>query len=191
MTKLALSQYKVKIGLFVLYYYIKMSMTALRIATFMLGIVLRVFPDKFFKFAMFTPLDIANVADGKRIESVDIMNAQNEKGDITNKLRFYLKYFWEESNELFETSGFDVSKLFRALNSSFLIVSYVISDYKKREKNESPATNKEEKGEVSVKYVPVQPLPRRISVFKKDNQYYKKSEEDTEELLLFDHLELK
>lgn len=62
-------------------------------------------------------------------KKINIISAFNEYGEITNKFRLFLKYYWESAdNELYDRNGFNFSKFNELLNSSILYCSYLLTD---------------------------------------------------------------
>jgi hypothetical protein len=69
-----------------------------------------------------------NTAEGN--SKIKILNAYNETGEITNKLKLFLRWYWENGGEdkAHETNGFDFRRYTDMLNSSLLYCSYLITD---------------------------------------------------------------
>lgn len=71
--------------------------------------------------------DITNTA-GKKIS---ILNAYSESGDdITNKLRLFLRWYWEKGGDAsaHDSNGFDFKYLAKMVNCSMLYCSYILAD---------------------------------------------------------------
>lgn len=66
-------------------------------------------------------------ADGKNIK---ILRAFNEKGDITNKFKIFLNWYWTNASEatVSDNSGFLFHKYSGLLQSSLLYCSYLVHD---------------------------------------------------------------
>lgn len=63
---------------------------------------------------------------GKKIK---ILSAYTESGDITNKLKLFLKFYWEKApNNGNSKHGFDFGHLKRLLNCSMLYCCYLLTD---------------------------------------------------------------
>jgi len=62
--------------------------------------------------------------------TINIIRAHNEYGDITNKFRLFLTWYWEHGSDdkAFDTNGFEFRKFAKLLNCSLLYCSYLITD---------------------------------------------------------------
>lgn len=80
-------------------------------------------PDKWLAFPVG---DVTNSAGQK----VKILSAKSGKTDITNKLKLFLKLYWEKGgvNDANATNGFDFAKLAKMLNISMMYCCYLLTD---------------------------------------------------------------
>lgn len=70
--------------------------------------------------------DVVN-SSGQRVK---ILSARSGKSDITNKLKLFMKLYWEKGgiNSATDTNGFDFSKLAKMLNVSMMYCCYLLTD---------------------------------------------------------------
>jgi hypothetical protein len=62
-------------------------------------------------------------------KKIQIINAQDENGDITNKIKLFLRYCWEYGDEgAFDANGFSMPKATEFLNCSLLYISYILTN---------------------------------------------------------------
>ncbi len=69
----------------------------------------------------------ANIKNS-RDEKIKIIYARTDYGEITNKMKFFLRWYWENINEesIHETNGFDITELTKLFNCSMLYCSYLL-----------------------------------------------------------------
>lgn len=72
--------------------------------------------------------DVVNTS-GQRVK---IISAKTDKSDITNKLKLFLKLYWEKGGpaDANSTNGFDFAKLAKMLNCSMMYCCYLLTDAK-------------------------------------------------------------
>lgn len=72
--------------------------------------------------------DVVNTA-GKKVK---ILSARTEHQNITNKLKLFVKLYWEKGGptDANSTNGFDFAKLSKLLNCSVLYCCYLLTDAK-------------------------------------------------------------
>lgn len=80
-------------------------------------------PDRWLAFPVG---DVVN-SSGQRVK---ILSAKSGKTDITNKLKLFMKLYWEKGgvNDANGTNGFDFSKLAKMLNVSMMYCCYLLTD---------------------------------------------------------------
>lgn len=62
-------------------------------------------------------------------KKVNIINAYNEAGNITNKLKLFLQWYWTNAdNEMYDSNGFNFNEFSKILNCSMLYCSYLLTD---------------------------------------------------------------
>lgn len=64
-------------------------------------------------------------------KKINILNAYSESGDdITNKLRLFLRWYWEKGGDdsAHDSNGFDFKYLAKMVNCSMLYCSYILAD---------------------------------------------------------------
>jgi hypothetical protein len=63
-------------------------------------------------------------------KKVNILNAYTDKEEITNKLKLFLQYYWENggNGNAHDKNGFSMTKLTELLNCSLLYCSYILSN---------------------------------------------------------------
>lgn len=63
-----------------------------------------------------------------RNEKIKIIYARNNYGEITNKMKFFLRWYWENVNDesIHENNGFDMTQLTKLFNCSMLYCSYLL-----------------------------------------------------------------
>lgn len=68
-----------------------------------------------------------STTNGKKIK---ILSAHTDMGEITNKLKLFLKFYWEQGGDdnSTPTNGFDFMKLRKLLNCSMLYCCYLLTD---------------------------------------------------------------
>lgn len=83
-------------------------------------------PDKWITIPEIFNIPIRNSAG----QNISLLTAYNEFGCITNKVKLFVQWFWEnvDENSIYNTNGFDVRKLFKMLNCSALYCSYLINN---------------------------------------------------------------
>jgi hypothetical protein len=61
---------------------------------------------------------------------IRILNAFNEHGDVTNKMKLFLSWYWEHggADKAHETSGFDFKKIAKMLKCSVVYFSFIMCD---------------------------------------------------------------
>lgn len=82
-------------------------------------------PDKWLAF----PIGDAVNSSGQKIK---ILSAKSGQSDITNKLKLFMKLYWEKGNiySANDTNGFDFAKLAKLLNISMMYCCYLLTDAK-------------------------------------------------------------
>ena len=110
------------------YYWAKLSIWSMRFFTAVLCSLLEL-PENFIALLDWLPDKHVKTSSGKK---VNIINAWNENGCITNKFKLFLKVYWSEGGEdqLFNYNGVDMSKFAQLLNCSMLYCSYLLTDDK-------------------------------------------------------------
>lgn len=111
------------------YYWVRLSIWSVRFLTAVLGSLLEL-PENLIALLDWLPDKHVKTTDGKKI---NIINAFNENGCITNKFKLFLKVYWTEGGEdqLFDYNGVDMSKFAQLLNCSMLYCSYLLTEENK------------------------------------------------------------
>lgn len=75
------------------------------------------------------PATLCKTIETTQNKKIQILNAMTEGGEVTNKLKIFLRYYWEQSDSgsAFDVNGFSMDKLSEYLNCSLLFCSYIIS----------------------------------------------------------------
>lgn len=62
-------------------------------------------------------------------KKINIVNAYTENGNITNKMKLFLRYCWETggNGSAFDNNGFSMEKASQLLNCSILYFSYILT----------------------------------------------------------------
>lgn len=108
----------------VTWWYAWVGLRITKIFEFMFRLVLSL-PDRLIKLPSILNKPIYNTI-GHR---VNILNAYNETGEITNKLKLFLQQYWRPADgETTETNGFDFHQFCKMLNCSILFCSYALHD---------------------------------------------------------------
>lgn len=76
------------------------------------------------------PASMCQDIETKTKKKISVLHATTTAGNVTNKFKLFLKYYWEQStNEsAFDANGFSMRKAREFLNCSLLYCSYIISD---------------------------------------------------------------
>jgi len=76
------------------------------------------------------PANMCNKIQTTQRKRINILNAATENGQITNRFKLFLKYYWEKASgdTAFDVNGFSMDKASEFLNCSLLYCSYVISN---------------------------------------------------------------
>jgi hypothetical protein len=62
-------------------------------------------------------------------KKIQVLHACNENGDITNKIKLFLRYCWEHGDDgAFDVNGFSMPKASKFLNCSLLYISYILTN---------------------------------------------------------------
>lgn len=80
------------------------------------------------------PANVISPVKNSMGKNIHIISASTDKGNITNKFKLFLKFYWETINT--ETHSFDFANLTRLLNCSMLYCCYLLND----DNNVDPAT---------------------------------------------------
>lgn len=92
--------------------------------TFFMAIL--VIPDKWLEIPGNLVSQVSNTAG----EKIQILSANSDMGDITNKLKLFLRFYWEKGGPASssEYNGFDFLEFKKLLKSSMLYCCYLIAD---------------------------------------------------------------
>lgn len=76
------------------------------------------------------PASLCSSVENTKKEKINVLSAHGPRGDMTNKFKLFLKYYWEHANEesAFDSNGFSMNKARVILNCSLLYCSYVVSN---------------------------------------------------------------
>ena len=82
-------------------------------------------PDEWLKLPSVFNKPIFNSAG----QQINIINAYSEAGIITNKMKLFMRWYWDHADgEIYDTNGFNFNKLNQLLNCSALYCSYLLTN---------------------------------------------------------------
>jgi hypothetical protein len=82
-------------------------------------------PDEWLKLPSIFNKPIFNSAG----QQINILNAYSEAGLITNKMKLFMRWYWDHADgEIYDTNGFNFNKLNQLLNCSALYCSYLLTN---------------------------------------------------------------
>jgi hypothetical protein len=113
---------KLRVALFVTWMWAKAGLLVTKSFEQMFKNILRM-PDNW----LALPINDVKNTTGKNVK---ILLATDGKTNITNKLKLFMKLYWEQGgpNDACETNGFDFAKYSKILNCSMLYCCYLLTD---------------------------------------------------------------
>jgi hypothetical protein len=113
----------VKLVLTFTWYWAYIGLKLTKLFEFFFMIILYI-PDQLYLSEQILPATIKNSNN----EKVKIIYARNDYGEITNKMKFFLRWYWENVNDesIHENNGFDITQLTKLFNCSMLYCSYLL-----------------------------------------------------------------
>ncbi len=113
---------KIKVALFVTLLWARAGLFVAKGFEIFFSLLLSM-PDKWLAF----PISEVKNTEGR---SVTVLSARTDTADITNKLRLFMKFYWENGGpeQATEHNGFDFNILAKMLNCSVMYCCYLLSD---------------------------------------------------------------
>lgn len=113
---------KIKVALFVTLLWARAGLFVAKGFEIFFSLLLSM-PDKWLAF----PISEVKNTEGK---SITVLSARTDTADITNKLRLFMKFYWENGGpeQATEHNGFDFNILAKMLNCSVMYCCYLLSD---------------------------------------------------------------